>query len=640
MFGASLVFFMQVGFALLEVGSVSIRNTKNTLFKNLLDVCCGAVSFYLFGYGFLYGAGAGGFVGVEHFALSSSEFDVRDASIAAQTATAAKSHAKFVFAFSFAATSATIVSGAVAERFLFKAYALYTSAITGALYPIVAHWVWSDDGWASPLRPRGSRLFGSGAVDYAGSAVVHVTGGLAALIACVVVGPRVGRFNAGIPMELPMQSPVVQTAGTMFLWFGWYGFNCVAVGTLEHGGAFISAKAGVSTTLAAAAGGGAVMLADAYVWPKKIEPRRMNNGILCGLVAVSGSAGLVPSWASLVIGFVAGFVYVSASYALLVWHVDDVVDAAPIHLFGGIWGILAPALFVNEREYVMRYGSPTDKESGGVCGVFMGCAGGGSILGANVVFLLALVAFIGTGSFCALRGIKMVLGSLRVRVNDEMKGMDASQHGGRSYTEFQTTVFTFKTPGGGEHSMEMRVRAGDAAKFAMALSEVMENSSNGSDREGSSHSNAVLGRTSGVSSNARMVFQSEDPLGDVVVVGGGGGSARFPSRGSGINGGKAAWSDSGGVTTSFDSVVIGDGNVAYANHSVTLPSPSLARGVLPPLSGTGGSTPNVARRGDGENAVVALTAVDEDPGSGRSSPALGMTRDGEPFDPFAEANRT
>ena len=642
LFGATLVFFMQVGFALLEVGSVSIRNTKNTLFKNLLDVCCGALSFYLFGYGFLYGEGSG-FVGRSGFALDSSDMSVRQNATIVETEVSAKLHAKFLFAFSFAATSATIVSGAVAERFLFKAYALYTAVITGFLYPIVAHWAWSGDGWASPFQGQGSRLFGSGAVDYGGSLVVHVTGGLAALIACVVVGPRVGRFNAGIPMVLPMQSPVFQTAGTMFLWFGWYGFNCAAAGTLGGSGAMIAAKAAVSTTLAAAAGGGSVMLTDSYVWKKRAEPRRMNNGILCGLVAISGCAGLIHSYAALVIGTVAGIIYVNASWGLLVWKIDDVVDAVPVHFFGGCWGIIASALFVNESDYVLRYGHPTTDNDGGICGVFMGCSSGGAILGANVVLLLSTIAWIGVTCFIALNIIKKMLGgSLRVPVNHELKGMDASSHGGRSYTEFQTTVFTFKTPGGGEHSMEMRVRAGDAAKFAMALSEVMENSSTGSGTPGTgSRGNSQNGMTlsKDAAADSRMVFQAEDTA---ILAGGGE-----------LGGALGGWTGGGGGGGSRRES--NDGNVNYLSHS---------KGVHPPVPGSGGSIPGGMSRNDSEGSSFSLSVVDEDPhsgraspalglmdassaphsgrgspNSGRTSPALGITKDGEPFDPFDDANR-
>jgi len=643
LFGAALVFFMQVGFALLEVGSVSIRNTKNTLFKNLLDVCCGAVSFYLFGYGFLHGDGDG-FVGSSDFALSGGGFLVGQNATVAETASSATLHARFFFAFSFAATSATIVSGAVAERFLFKAYALYTAVITGFLYPIVAHWVWSNDGWASPCLLQGNRLFDSGAVDYAGALVVHVTGGLAALIACVVVGPRVGRFNAGIPMLLPMQSPVFQTAGTMFLWFGWYGFNCVAVGTLDGHGPLLAAKAAVSTTLAAAAGGGAVMVTDTYLLRIKAEPRRMNNGILCGLVAVSGCAGLIHPHNALVIGAVAGFIYVKTSGALLVWGIDDVVDAVPVHFFGGVWGILASALFVNENDYVLRYGYPVLGDSThGSCGVFMGCSSWGAILGANVMLLLSTVGWIGVTCYVSLHLIKKILGgSLRVPVNHELKGMDASAHGGRSYTEFQTTVFTFKTPGGGEHSMEMRVRAGDAAKFAMALSEVMENPSSGSlnSTPGNSghgsrrNSQRMPGKSSATQSDSRMVFQAED-LDSI--------PAALAARAGGVGNGSVSHVSGGGSH--------GDGgNVAYKAHS---------RGVTPPMPGSGGSIPGSPVHGSRHHALASadpglnpnpnapasfsLTVVDEASGSlgpsGRNSPAISITKDGEPFDPFDDAAR-
>lgn len=643
LFGAALVFFMQVGFALLEVGSVSIRNTKNTLFKNLLDVCCGAVSFYLFGYGFLHGDGDG-FVGSSDFALSGGGFLVGQNATVAETASNATLHARFFFAFSFAATSATIVSGAVAERFLFKAYALYTAVITGFLYPIVAHWVWSNDGWASPFLLQGNRLFDSGAVDYAGALVVHVTGGLAALIACVVVGPRVGRFNAGIPMLLPMQSPVFQTAGTMFLWFGWYGFNCVAVGTLDGHGPLLAAKAAVSTTLAAAAGGGAVMVTDTYLLRIKAEPRRMNNGILCGLVAVSGCAGLIHPHNALVIGAVAGFIYVKTSGALLVWGIDDVVDAVPVHFFGGVWGILASALFVNENDYVLRYGYPVLGDSThGSCGVFMGCSSWGAILGANVMLLLSTVGWIGVTCYVSLHLIKKILGgSLRVPVNHELKGMDASAHGGRSYTEFQTTVFTFKTPGGGEHSMEMRVRAGDAAKFAMALSEVMENPSSGSlnSTPGNSghgsrrNSQRMPGKSSATQSDSRMVFQAED-LDSI--------PAALAARAGGVGNGSVSHVSGGGSH--------GDGgNVAYKAHS---------RGVTPPMPGSGGSIPGSPVHGSRHHALASadpglnpnpnapasfsLTVVDEASGSlgpsGRNSPAISITKDGEPFDPFDDAAR-
>lgn len=286
-YGATMVFFMQTGFALLEVGSVSIRNTKNTLFKNLLDVCCSAIAFFFFGFAFLHGK-EGEFIGTSDFALGTKVFTENNIDDTNALNDQAYNYSKWFYSFAFAATSTTIVSGAVAERFKFKAYAMYSMVITALVYPVVAHWCWSRKGWASPLTAPHQLLLGVGAVDYAGSGVVHVTGGLAALIACVAVGPRVGRYNRNIVMEMPMQSPVFQTIGTLFMWFSWYGFNSVATMTLSGGATVLAAKSVVTTTLSAATGGAAVMLLDHLMPNQKMEPRRMNNGVLCGLVSISG----------------------------------------------------------------------------------------------------------------------------------------------------------------------------------------------------------------------------------------------------------------------------------------------------------------------------------------------------------------
>ena len=470
--------------------AVSIRNTKNTLFKNLLDVCCSAIAFFFFGFAFLHGK-EGEFIGTSDFALGTKVFTENNVGDVMRLNAQAYEYSKWFYAFAFAATSTTIVSGAVAERFKFKAYAMYSMVITALVYPVVAHWCWSRKGWASPLTAPNELLLGVGAVDYAGSGVVHVTGGLAALIACVAVGPRVGRYNRNIVMEMPMQSPVFQTIGTLFMWFSWYGFNSVATMTLSGGATVLAAKSVVTTTLSAATGGAAVMLLDHLMPNQKMEPRRMNNGVLCGLVSISGCAGMIDVWVSIIIGFVAGLVYVGASKMLVIFRVDDVVDAVPIHLFGGIWGTLAPALFITKNSYLLKYpGFPPNeiyegKEYKAPCGLFMGCENSGNLLGANLLLLLALVLWVGLICSLTIWAIQSSMHTLRVNLNDEMKGIDASQHGGRSYTEFQTTVFTFKTRDGAQHSMEMRVRAGDAAKFAMALSEVMEGSThNSSDSAG------------------------------------------------------------------------------------------------------------------------------------------------------------
>lgn len=600
--------------------AVSIRNTKNTLFKNLLDVCCSCLSFYVFGYAFLYGGGDSAFIGSDSFALAHSKFEPANATVEALDTTA-KSYAEFVYAFAFAATSSTIVSGAVAERFRFKAYAIYSCIITGLVFPLGAHWVWSSNGWASAYKEK--PLFGSGAVDYAGSGIVHITGGLAALIACIIVGPRVGRFNAGVAMEMPMQSPVFQTVGTMFLWFGWYGFNCVAPMQIGGGQSFIAARAAVTTTLSAGTGGASVMLVDAYTPKQKITPRRLNNGILCGLVSISGSAGIVEPYFAVIIGAVGGVIYCATSRALLRAQVDDVVDAIPVHLFGGAWGVLASALFVRSSDYALKFREPAQEAAATMpCGLFMGCEMPGSILAANVVLFIALVLWIGFTCTMTLHVIKMTSGGLRVNLDDEMKGIDVSQHGGQSYTEFQTTVFTFKTASGGHHSMEMRVRAGDAAKFAMALSEVMEGSAHESESDRGDSGRSRFSQSSGA-----MVYMNNTPirpgaLGALAAGGGlssGGSTPGDRSRGGSGRGGVFA-----GGADEFAP------NVAYMNHSV---SAGVSAGHVAL------DVPAGIAEGGHLNTVSEDSAGSKESGSGSGAGAGVAPRTTATFDPFEEANR-
>mmetsp|Transcript_10363 Transcript_10363/g.25397 ORF Transcript_10363/g.25397 Transcript_10363/m.25397 type:complete len:684 (+) Transcript_10363:304-2355(+) len=502
LYGAAMVFFMQAGFALLEVGSVSIRNTKNILFKNLMDVAFSTTTFYLFGYAFLYGGG-NPFIGMNKFALQSVKFDEKHGpgDLNAQ----AHEYAQFIYAFAFAATATTIISGAVAERFQFRAYAVYGACMTSFFYPVVAHWVWCPDGWASAARARENQLFGSGAVDYAGAGVVHVCGGLAALIACVVVGPRVGRFNGRLVVEMPQQSPVFQTIGTFILWFGWYGFNCVAAQQISGGKAILAARAAVTTTISAATAGAMTVFVDHFTPHQSMEPRRMNNGIITGLVSISGSAGLIEPHFAVIVGVVAGFLYTCSSKLLLQLRIDDVVDAIPVHLVGGIWGLITPTLFMSQSMYMRMYDYDTAFAEDAPCGMLMGCKYTANLLAANLVLLLAIVLWIGSTCTATIYLIKWTIG-IRVSSKEEDKGMDANSHGGKAYTEFQTTVFKFKTASGAEHSMEMRVRSGDAAKFAMALSEVMD-ASNVSGQPG-----AGGGGGGGGGRGGNMVFINNQPV--------------------------------------------------------------------------------------------------------------------------------
>ena len=650
------------------------------------------MSFYLFGYGFLHGDGDG-FVGSSDFALSGGGFLVGQNATVAETASNATLHARFFFAFSFAATSATIVSGAVAERFLFKAYALYTAVITGFLYPIVAHWVWSNDGWASPFLLQGNRLFDSGAVDYAGALVVHVTGGLAALIACVVVGPRVGRFNAGIPMLLPMQSPVFQTAGTMFLWFGWYGFNCVAVGTLDGHGPLLAAKAAVSTTLAAAAGGGAVMVTDTYLLRIKAEPRRMNNGILCGLVAVSGCAGLIHPHNAL------GKCWPFPNPTTVCPYKTDTFfftisdrRGGGVHLRQNVrrafgvghrrrGGRRAGALFRrrlgNPRERVVRERKRLrvalrvpcswrqhTRELRGFHGVFF--LGRNSRRQRHVAALHGRVDrrdVLRQSALDQKNPGRLVAGTSEPRA--ERHGRERARW--PVLHRVPNHRVHVQNPGGGStrwkcacaratpRSSPWRFRR---SWYVLRVSQIppnvfpyktdtlyylsQENSSSGSlnSTPGNSghgsrrNSQRMPGKSSATQSDSRMVFQAED-LDSI--------PAALAARAGGVGNGSVSHVSGGGSH--------GDGgNVAYKAHS---------RGVTPPMPGSGGSIPGSPVHGSRHHALASadpglnpnpnapasfsLTVVDEASGSlgpsGRNSPAISITKDGEPFDPFDDAAR-
>lgn len=607
---------------------VSIRNTKNILFKNLMDVSFSTLTFYLFGYAFLYGGG-NSFIGASEFALQSHKFSEKDGSLESVDAQAHE-YAKFVYAFAFAATATTIVSGAVAERFKFRSYALYGSMITTLLYPVVAHWVWCSEGWASAFAPKSDLLFGSGAVDYAGSGVVHVTGGLAALIACVAVGPRLGRFNGNLLTEMPQQSPVFQTIGTIILWFGWYGFNCVAAQQISGGKSILAARSAVTTTISAALGGATTIFIDHVSPRQKLEPRRMNNGILCGLVSISGSAGLIEPHYAIVVGVVSAMCYTTSSKLLLAFRVDDVVDAVPIHLAGGVWGLICPALFVSRQSYMLMYGYPSDDVENAPCGLFMGCKNHCGILGANVLLLLALVIWIGATCTGILFVLKRIIG-VRVNVQEEMKGIDASQHGGRSYTEFQTTVFKFKSANGTEHSMEMRVRAGDAAKFAMALSEVMDGSTRSSDN-GSGSDSLTRGQSAHFSRS--MVFINNQPAS-------GGESEGGDGSPGGTLGGAGALGEAAHTHVAYDGhhdagvtkPVVGHhvGGAGGREHAVVAMPPSGLAGLMPVMEET-------FERGGSRSGSMGGGGRGGRSGNGRATAgANGGGRAGVPLDPFADA---
>ncbi|CAM9503528.1 unnamed protein product [Ectocarpus sp. 4 AP-2014] len=339
--------------------------------------------------------------------------------------------AEWVFDWAFAATSVTIVSGAIAERVKIVSYVTYAIALTSFIYPMVVHWAWHPDGWASPYRTadEGAPLLsGCGAADFAGSGVVHMVGGVAALVAAIAVKPRKSRFRNGHACRLPQQSPALQTLGTLILWVGWYAFNAGSTITISGGRSVVAARAVVSTTIGPSAGV-LVMVISVKMLEKKFDTRGVNNGILSGLVAVTSGAPLVDPEGAFVIGVVSAFFYYASANLLLKLKIDDVVDAAPVHMFCGMWGMIGTGLFTTREGWALTYGAAGGDRADECCGVFYGC--GFNLLFANLALLCAILAWVGLTSVILFFTIEATVG-LRVPADQEVLGMDLTRHNSTS----------------------------------------------------------------------------------------------------------------------------------------------------------------------------------------------------------------
>ena len=619
-----LVFFMQSGFALLEVGCVSVRNTQNILFKNLIDPTIAVILFWGIGFPIAFGEG-GGFIGsldstsftigIDNdmtpnantcispacAAIDTAIFTVADSCGALSPCTEScevldadcifaevetdgyhDSHwATFFFQWAFCATAATIVSGAVAERIVFNVYLVVCVVLTGFIYPVVVHWGWGGDGWASAWysNVHADGVFGVGVIDFAGSGVVHMTGGVAAFVVCWFIGPRHGRFVKHFQMDghwyaktvdqpmisptdaswmeillddtspsgetwqtvnpqfekdliaqesalptrwkanpFPASSTTFQTLGTLILWFGWYGFNCGSTLAISGGYSWAAGKVAVTTTLGAA-GGGLSSFYITYFLTGVQDLGAIGNGILAGLVSITAPCPVVEPWAALIIGIVGGLVYFLACKLLDKLRIDDVVSASPVHMFCGMWGVLSPGIFATQKNWDYAYatmggaveescvpeiidecattaeptfsctfttgdaascaatsgltlvstfvntcvytaaGDPLPQNSDGVddptpCGIFYGCPNAGSQLGAQIVFILAILAWV--GGTVALLCLTMKVGLTKmtgfvptvIHTNvlaynkaGQMIGMDQMKHGGLASPEV-VTAFT------------------------------------------------------------------------------------------------------------------------------------------------------------------------------------------------------
>ncbi len=390
---AVLVMFMQPGFALVEAGFTRSKNTANILMKNLMDFSIGSLIFWLLGYTLMYGEDVGGFVGKISLFYSSSEVN------------GVPDKASLMFQTVFAATAATIVSGAMAERTRFSAYLIFSIAITAVIYPISGHWVWGG-GWLSNLNTPFH--------DFAGSTVVHSVGAWVGLAGATVIGPRLGKYTAdGKARAIPGQNLALGALGVFILWFGWFGFNpgsqLAAAGT-ENASAI--AHIFITTNLAAAAG---AVTAMAVTWMKYKRPGLSItlNGALAGLVAITAGCDVVSPGGAVIIGILAGIVLVfGVAFIDQVLKVDDPVGAISVHGLNGALGTILVGLFDTSN------------------GLFYG--GGAAQLGSQLIGVLAIAAWaLGLG-FILFFTLKATVG-LRVSRRIEEEGLDVYEHGESAY---------------------------------------------------------------------------------------------------------------------------------------------------------------------------------------------------------------
>ena len=393
---AVLVIFMQAGFALVEAGLTRAKSVSNIMAKNLMDFCVGVLAFAAVGFAFAFGPG-GGFIGTEGWFLNSETFAEGWGNLSLPTF--------FLFQAAFAATAATIVSGAMAERTKFKSYFVYSFLITAFVYPIIVHWVWGG-GWLSQLDTPYH--------DFAGSSVVHMVGGIAAAVGAAFLGPRIGKYTKdGRPRAIPGHSIPFAIIGVFILFVGWFGFNP---------GSELAADAAVPgiavTTLLAGAAGGVVALLVVWLKEGKPDVAMAGNGVLAGLVGVTAGTAAVTNWGAVIIGSIAGILVVFAVFFFDRIKIDDPVGAVSVHGVCGAWGAIAVGLFAAEDSDFWK------------AGLFYG--GGTSQLVSQIIGVLAIAAFTAVAMVIVFAALKATLG-LRVSEEEEIEGLDVHEHGVPGY---------------------------------------------------------------------------------------------------------------------------------------------------------------------------------------------------------------
>ncbi|MBO6162158.1 MAG: ammonium transporter [Eubacterium sp.] len=390
--GAALVFWMQAGFAMVESGFARAKNAGNILMKNLMDFCIGCVVFILIGFGLLLGEDLVGFIGKPGFDIF-TEYENFDWS-------------NFIFNLVFCATTATIVSGAMAERTKFLSYCVYSAIISALIYPIEAHWIWGG-GWLAQL----------GFHDFAGSCAIHMVGGIAAFVGAKMVGPRIGKFERdenGKVVKVnafPGHNLVIGALGVFILWLGWYGFNGAACTSVDQ-----LASVFVTTTIAPSV---ATVVCMIFTWIRYGKPdvSMCLNASLAGLVAITAGCDVTDAAGSAAIGAVAGLLVIFGVWLLdYKLHIDDPVGACAVHMMNGIWGTIAVGLFATTT-------APGNTE---LQGLFYG--GGFDLLGKQLLGFITVAAWATIMMIIVFIIIKKIFG-LRVSEEEELEGLDITEHG-------------------------------------------------------------------------------------------------------------------------------------------------------------------------------------------------------------------
>jgi Amt family ammonium transporter len=395
---AVLVIFMQAGFALVEAGLTRAKSVSNIMMKNMMDLSAGVLAFAAVGFAIAFGAG-NSFFGTEGWFLNSNHF-------AGDYFGTLTLPTFFIFQVAFAATAATIVSGAMAERTKFKSYFVYSFAFTALIYPVVVHWLWGG-GWLNDVGP--------GMIDFAGSTIVHSVGGWGALMGALILGPRIGKYGKdGKPRALPGHSMPFAIVGVFILLVGWFGFNPgselaadLAVGSIA-----------VTTLLSGAAGAIAAMVA---IWLRSGKPdvAMAGNGLLAGLVGITAGCAAVSNWGAVAIGGIAGVIVVFSVLGFDRMGIDDPVGAISVHGVCGAFGTLAVGLFATDG------------------GLFYG--DGFGQLGAQTAGVLSVAAFVMITAGALFMAIKATIG-LRVPPEEETEGLDVVEHGAPGYAGDATAL--------------------------------------------------------------------------------------------------------------------------------------------------------------------------------------------------------